>query len=385
MGWSSSSSFSLSFSSLLTIMMFSLVTSFHGGWRTMTSRRMGPVVAPDLFATTMSSSSSSVTAEHSEESSSSPQAQPPSHNHSIGGGKKQQTRFRQHVNPLSRRYQAPAELSDSWPRDTYADCADAGNQNRKPLHIDIGCGKGGFLLNVAMSGVKDEEEEFNYLGLEIRPGVATYAKERIAKRPGLEGKKNLDFIGCNANVDLERILHRYHHPPPLEQQKQDKDSNIETALSKDGNGNDDDPTSLLLRRVSIQFPDPHFKKQHAKRRVVTEELVQTLAAYMPKSSGDDAATVTATVFLQSDVKDVLDDMRERFRVFGADYFCDALGGDDEYISENTMGIPTEREISVLKQGLPVYRALFTRNDRTFLPLAPDAATTKEESDDEAKS
>ena len=32
--------------------------------------------------------------------------------------------------------------------------------------------------------------------------------------------------------------------------------------------------------VSIQFPDPHFKVRHSKRRVVTPELVATLAKFM---------------------------------------------------------------------------------------------------------
>lgn len=132
------------------------------------------------------------------------------------------TRFRQHVNPLARKYQMETELNKEWPNDgTFTDPS-------LPLHIDVGCGKGGFLLELAKlrQDIPNESEgERNYLGLEIRPSVATFAKERVGRR-GLAGK--LDFIGCNANVDLDRILESY---------------------TKFGE----------ISLISIQYPDPHFK------------------------------------------------------------------------------------------------------------------------------
>ena len=33
--------------------------------------------------------------------------------------------------------------------------------------------------------------------------------------------------------------------------------------------------------LRAQFPDPHFKNKHKKRRVVQPELVQAVAAHMP--------------------------------------------------------------------------------------------------------
>jgi tRNA (guanine-N7-)-methyltransferase len=225
------------------------------------------------------------------------------------------SRFRQHVNPLARQYQQPTPLSDDWPRDVFSDCS-------KPLHIDIGCGKGGFLIDVVTAATAEQQElPFNYLGLEIRPGVALYAKERV----GVHGATgSLEFLGCNANVDLDRILQRYH---------------------------DVSEGTMLLHLVSIQYPDPHFKSQHQKRRVVTQELIDVLAKYMPPD---------ARVFLQSDIQSVLDDMRLRFRGNSL-YFTDAMDQVEEYIEENPLGVPTEREVSVLKKGLPVYRSMFTRN------------------------
>ena len=176
-------------------------------------------------------------------------------------------------------------------------------------------------------------ESYNYLGLEIRPLVAQFAKERVTGR-GLKGK--VDFVGCNANVDLDRLLMRYH----------DAASTLEHPL--------------LLTRVSIQYPDPHFKTQHAKRRVVTPGLIDTIAKFMPPSSG--------VVFLQSDVQPVLDDMRDRFAEVPKYFSLDAMHQENEYLPHNPLGVATEREGSVLKKDLPVYRVLF---QRTVTPYEPN--------------
>jgi tRNA G46 methylase TrmB len=47
-----------------------------------------------------------------------------------------------------------------------------------------------------------------------------------------------------------------------------------------------------LQLVTIQYPDPHFKKRHHKRRTVQPQLVKALASLLKPG---------ASVFLQSDV------------------------------------------------------------------------------------
>ncbi|MBD2743569.1 tRNA (guanosine(46)-N7)-methyltransferase TrmB [Coleofasciculus sp. FACHB-1120] len=207
-------------------------------------------------------------------------------------------RVRQHVNPLSSKYQTPVNPPD-W-QNIYADPT-------KPLHLDIGCAKGRFLLKMATV-----EPDWNYLGLEIRETLVEEANE-WKQQAQLE---NLHYLFCNANNSLNPIL-----------------SSLPVGT---------------LQRVTIQFPDPWFKNRHAKRRVVQPEMLEVLAKYLVSGG---------VVFVQSDVEAIAVEMRDRFSSSPA---FQRQGGDD-WLDTNPLPVPTEREITTLSRDEPVYRALFIRN------------------------
>ncbi|MBD1889667.1 tRNA (guanosine(46)-N7)-methyltransferase TrmB [Coleofasciculus sp. FACHB-SPT9] len=207
-------------------------------------------------------------------------------------------RVRQHVNPLSAKYQTPVNPPD-W-QNIYAN-------STKPLHLDIGCAKGRFLLKMATV-----EPDWNYLGLEIRETLVEEANE-WKQQAQLE---NLHYLFCNANNSLNPIL-----------------SSLPVGT---------------LQRVTIQFPDPWFKNRHAKRRVVQPEMLEVLAKYL---------VTGGVVFVQSDVEAIAVEMRDRFSSSPA---FQRQGGDD-WLDTNPLPVPTEREISTLSRGEPVYRALFIRS------------------------
>ncbi|MBV8887765.1 MAG: tRNA (guanosine(46)-N7)-methyltransferase TrmB [Chroococcidiopsidaceae cyanobacterium CP_BM_RX_35] len=206
-------------------------------------------------------------------------------------------RVRQHVNPLSQKYQTPVNPL-GW-EDIYSNLT-------QPLHLDIGCGKGHFLLKMAQL-----EPEWNFLGLEIREPLV---QEAIARRDQLM-LTNLHYLFCNVNNSLHSLLGSY--PPGA------------------------------LQRVTIQFPDPWFKHRHAKRRLVQPELVAELATYL---------AVGGVVFLQSDIEVLAVEMCDRFAAHPA---FQRQGG-QAWLRESLLPLPTEREKSTLAQGEPVYRALFVR-------------------------
>ncbi len=215
--------------------------------------------------------------------------------------------MRQHVNPLSRFFQQPRPLPTLAELFTHPD---------QPLHLDIGCARGRFLLALAQ-----QEPCCNHLGVEIRRALVEAAE---AERQALE-LGNLHYLFCNANISLQDWL---------------------TGLP-----------AGLLERVSIQFPDPWFKQKHHKRRVLQPALLQALASALAPGK---------ELFIQSDVLAVITPMVQ---------LIEASGGferpDEDWrpwLATNPLAIPSEREAYVMAQGLPVYRVLYRRNNCRLAPL-----------------
>lgn len=267
-------------------------------------------------------------------------------------------RCRQHVNPLKRELAAPAPALE-WD-EVYADPT-------RPLVLDVGSGYGRFLLALAHA-----KPGHNMLGLEIRTQALNranlWAKE-------LQLDQQVRFTCANATVSLETMLSIYRG-------------------------------SLDL--VTIQFPDPHFKKRHHKRRVVQPQLVRALR---------ELCAPGALILLSSDVLHVAEDMRDQFERHSEGVFDvsqahhapdsvfysaaqpesgaaaaaagpgsssgsepsqygaldDSSDGEIQpaeqflwagrgWLRENPLGVPTEREVATMKQGLPVYRFMLRKRD-----------------------
>lgn len=207
-------------------------------------------------------------------------------------------RVRQHVNPLAHKYLAPVNILE-WEK-VYA-------QSNQPLHLDIGCAGGRFLLSMAQI-----ETNWNFLGLEIRSPLVHQAN-KLRDELALT---NLYYLFCNVNNFLRPLL-----------------SSLPTGT---------------LQRVTIQFPDPWFKNRHAKRRVVQPQLVEELADYLAPGG---------VVFLQSDIEFVAKEMCDRFTAHPGFH----RHGTGEWLANNPLPVPTERELFTQDKGEPVYRALFERS------------------------
>jgi tRNA (guanine-N7-)-methyltransferase len=214
---------------------------------------------------------------------------------------------RQHVNPLSRHHQQPRPLPSLG--ELFPD-------PHRPLHLDIGSARGHFLLAMARC-----HPDRNHLGVEIRrPLVEAAEADRLA-----EPITNLRFLFCNANVSLPDWL---------------------AALP-----------SGRLELVTLQFPDPWFKKRHHKRRVLQPSLLQAIAAAMAPGR---------QLFLQSDVPALIAPMVALVELSGC--FARPRGDPSPWRPTNPLPVPTERETFVRDQGLPVYRVLFERTGDPVPPL-----------------
>lgn len=203
-------------------------------------------------------------------------------------------RVHQHVNPLAK-YFRELPVEPISPEAVFERAA-------LPVHLDIGCARGRFILEMARI-----RKDWNFLGVEIREPLVEDAN-RIRDDEGLA---NLHYVFCNATYDLDVLL----------------------GGLPDG----------LLKIVTIQFPDPWFKKKHAKRRMVRKSMVDSLAHRLAPDG---------IILLQTDVEFVAEEMLDVFDETGA-FSSAALEG-------NPLPVKTEREIAVEKKDLPVFRYLLER-------------------------
>jgi tRNA (guanine-N7-)-methyltransferase len=103
-------------------------------------------------------------------------------------------------------------------------------QNENPLHIEVGTGKGQFLL-----GMAKQNPHINYIGIEVYESVIVSALDRLieAELP------NFKLLNVNAE-ELEKYF-----------------------------------TKNDVERVYLNFSDPWPKKRHAKRRLTYKGFLQS--------------------------------------------------------------------------------------------------------------
>tara|TARA_B100000941_G_scaffold134969_1_gene95759 strand:- start:352 stop:981 length:630 start_codon:yes stop_codon:yes gene_type:complete len=157
--------------------------------------------------------------------------------------------MRQHVNPLSKQFNEIESIPS---------LIEIFDNSELPLHLDIGCAAGDYLLNLALIN-----KNWNYLGIEIRERLVKSAKLKLREKE----INNLFFIFGNAN----NILNNYHNQFIVKS----------------------------LKSISFNFPDPWFKKKHFKRRVIQPEFVNFLSNTMQRES---------LIFIKTDVKDLFEYM-----------------------------------------------------------------------------
>ncbi len=209
--------------------------------------------------------------------------------------------MRQHVNPLSRFFQIPRSLPSPEELFEHADL---------PIHLDIGSARGKFLIDLA-----SREPEWNHLGIEIRQQLVDASeRERVELELG-----NLRFLFCNANVSLEDWL---------------------DLLPRD-----------VLHRVTIQFPDPWFKRRQQKRRVLQPSLLLSLSKSLQPGR---------ELFIQSDILEVIEPMANLIDLSNC-FEVNSTNNEKHWLEKSPMQVQTEREKYAIKKGLTVYRLLFKRN------------------------
>ena len=208
--------------------------------------------------------------------------------------------MRQHVNPLSSNFNQVERIPSLC--EMYGD-------SKLNLHLDIGCGAGEFLFDLALFNTS-----WNYLGIEIREKLVKNAKLKIIERE----IKNLYFVFGNANNIL----------------------------------NDDQSKFIIksLKSISFNFPDPWFKKRHYKRRVIQPEFINILSNSLQKGT---------LIFIKTDVKDLFDYMDY---TISSNFYFKTIDKKDFNYSEsfNPNKVKTNREKYVIVNQLDIFERIYIK-------------------------
>ena len=183
-------------------------------------------------------------------------------------------------------------------------------QNERPLHIEIGMGKGQFLLTLAA-----KNPQINYIGIERYSSVLLRAVEKFQELEA-EGKApaNIRFICMDAN-DLPTVF------APAE-----------------------------VSRIYLNFSDPWPKARHARRRLTSNEFFKLY---------DQVLTADGTVEFKTDNRGLFDFALEEIEPAGWRLLMHTfdLHADAELMKDNIM---TEYEEKFSGKGMPIHRLVAYR-------------------------
>lgn len=163
-----------------------------------------------------------------------------------------------------------------------------------PIEIEIGFGRGRFLIERARASPGSR-----IVGIEIKAKLAHQVEQRRAR----EGLTNAIALWGDAREALARA-------------------------GPDG----------CVSRAFVHFPDPWWKKRHAKRTVVEAGFLDQIARLLADGG---------ELFVQTDVEDRAAQMRARIAAQGCFEILDRQG--------NPYGARSNREARAEDDGLPVHR------------------------------
>ncbi len=177
-------------------------------------------------------------------------------------------------------------------------------ENDHPIHIEVGMGKGRFLIDLA-----SQNPDINYIGIEKYSSVLIRA---IEKRQEVE-LSNLYFIRMDAE-DINDVF------------EQDE-----------------------IDRIYLNFSDPWPKDRHAKRRLTSHQFLKRYDQFLKRDG---------VVMFKTDNKDLFDFSLEEVSVAG--WKIDNFTYDLHHSEYNEGNVMTEYEEKFSSMGNPICRMVISR-------------------------
>jgi tRNA (guanine-N7-)-methyltransferase len=178
--------------------------------------------------------------------------------------------------------------------------------NDQPVEIDVGCGRGLFLVHAG-----EANPDINYLGIEVDYREGRRGAKRLQKR----NMENVRVLGGDVNVAFSKLIA---------------------------------PESV--QAIHVYFPDPWWKRKHRRRRVFTDRFVDLCSRLLRPGGLLHSWTDVEEYF--GVISGVMDH-REDF---------DTLPPPPERSPEHDMDYQTSYERKKRQAGLPIYRGKWRRKD-----------------------
>ena len=178
--------------------------------------------------------------------------------------------------------------------------------NDQPVELEVGFGKGLFLLNACQAC-----PDVNFLGIEILRKYQLYAATRFAKR----GLKNVRLVKADAREFLRHYV-----------------------------------SDESFQAIHVYFPDPWWKARHKKRRVLNEAFLRDVERTL---------VVGGRLHFWTDVEEYF---RTTLELIAATVKLVGPVKVDEKPAEHDLDYRTHFERRTRKNEEPVYRAEFVKEN-----------------------
>ncbi len=176
--------------------------------------------------------------------------------------------------------------------------------NQCPVELDVGCGRGLFLVNAGLAN-----QDINYLGLELNYKEGRRAARRLKKQK----MANVRILGGDANTTFDKFIA---------------------------------PASVSA--IHVYFPDPWWKRRHMKRRLFTDVFAAKIAM---------ALRIGGLLHVWTDVQEyfhVIGALMDRHEKFNS------LPPLPEHAPTHDMDYRTSLERKKRKAGRKIYRGRWCR-------------------------
>lgn len=207
-------------------------------------------------------------------------------------------------------------------------------RSQQPVHLELGCGKGGFLARLASA-----HPDINYLGIDITDKVLILAKRNIERIYAEKGMTPDNVMIMS--LDIERILNAFN----------ERDT---------------------VQRIYINFCNPWNKKLAHKKHRLTHTRQLALYRTILEENGE--------IYFKTDDDDLFRDSLAYFPEAGYEIVWKTF---DLHAEEPEWNIRTEHEAMFTEQGIPTKALIAVKKPMTRDELAAAIAARNQRDKEES--